>query len=298
VAAKKKVTSEFTKTSRSFNFFGLVSSKTNKRRDKIKVFNEASPGFFEETELFVNTDRESQHKWAFLTNGELHKKEIHLLANINDKTKLMKDPIVELEFFHRDNNATTDELEKHYLPFIDRVAGVNNFLNFTPRIHAAYQTWGIIDIRTRVLYSEFAVNKLLELPEAVLIEAFAKAAHQSTNVYRQISNSAGMGFIKSMRFARRSKKADSQMKYFTNALDRMVRGGFNSFDPKLIGVVHDLIGREHLYISSSITVPVEETKLPGGVEAYNSRGKKPKDFDRKKYILFDMDDALSVYTAF
>lgn len=314
----RKMKSEFWERVSNINLLGFWKKKKVIRRDLVEVSRQDDSGRWLKDRTKLVVDVGAQQAWRFVQDGEDHIKRIHFSSELNGDEPI--DPLMKLSFIHMDRNATIAELESGYLPFVDGVAGVLDFLDFSPRLHAKQDGYGELLVNTSIEYYGEAIRRLFELKK----EDFKNLLKSQIEDRKMVTVSSGENDREEEHSLYRGKWYTTQS--IDYAVDRFFRyyddieaaAGFTeqvealnialykgavragaSFHPVVFGVLNQWVGEENLFLESHISVPEDvENKFPGRVTFYNRIGEQRKFSKERDRLLFDLSEALAIYQAF
>lgn len=314
----KKMKSEFWERVSNINLLGFWKKKKTIRRDLVQVSRQDERGKWQRGRTKLIVDVGAQQAWRFVQDGEDHIKRIHFSSELNGNEPV--DPLMKLSFVHMDKNATISELESGYLPFIDGVAGVMDFLNFSPRLHAKQDGYGEILVNTHVEYYGEAIGRLFELEESafkgllnsqiegrkmVTVSSGESDKEEEHTLYRgkwYSSNSINYAVDRFFRYYKDVVGASNfteQVEALNIALYKGAVRDEASFHPVVFGVLNQWVGEDNVFLESHISVPEDvENKFPGRVTFYNRIGEQKKFSKERDRLLFDLSEALAIYQAF
>lgn len=313
-AQRRKLKSDFWQQVTEINLLGFWKKKKIIRRDLIEVATQDESGQWVQGRTKLVVDVGAEQNWRLVLDGEDHIKRVHFSSDMSGSQ--FADPLLRISFTHHDRNATVDEFENGYISFIDGLAGMLNFLDFSPRLHAKREGYGEILVNTEIEYYRDGIETLLQLdPESFRrtltsqvqqVQRFPKgeADEEQQLFYGKWYPTPEMNepvdrFLRYMEDVRRAPDLTSQIESLSLALYKAATTSGDSFHPAVFRVLNSLVGESNLFMESHISVPEDvENKFPGRVTFYNQLGKQRKFSRERERLLFDLSEALAVYQAF
>ncbi len=296
------IESQFREARRWFRipiFFGRAA---NSRFDAVKV---SPPGRPVEQSHFQYRTGASGH-WSFLDWGEDFRHVVQTSAIAKPKQDEVKPAIVST-YYKRDRDTSDAELGDAYLRFANGLRSRGGpLIDFTPELHSENGIWGDLEVKVRIGYSQKAVKRLRELdPEeywkrlrgALGISesrleryrgwlnvrgklAQAKRLQVPARVRTPILRSQAM--LRKLRRAQETDRSEEWMQHLADALSQASfrRGGW--YDPSVLGVLHDLLGRKQVSIEALVMPPPwVENRLVGSVPLSGSTGRRSHELPRQ-----------------
>jgi hypothetical protein len=103
--------------------------------------------------------------------------------------------------------------------------------------------------------------------------------------------------IRELRKARKSKTDLDRIRHLVKAIRKAVYPSGHGFEPRLLTLIHRLVGKENLYMEAYITMPVyKEMVFPERRPLYNRQGRKQD----VKPLTFEhtFEDPIEIYHMF
>ncbi|MCP5057434.1 MAG: hypothetical protein GY937_12015 [bacterium] len=280
-------------------FFGRGSSW---RRERVAVHDPSSPGTVRET--LHQLRRDASGYWAFLDWGEDFRHVIRSTFTAGG-TKRELTPAIVSTYYQRDRDTYDAELGDAYLGFIDGLARRDE-PTLRPSLHSYNGRWGDLEVKVRIGYSRKAVERLGELD----LERFWTDLAAALGIHRgelegHRASLAGRGprrfrgryrlparllppilraerVVERIAAAREADDPEVRLRLLTESLGEASyrRGG--GYDPTLLVVLHQQLGRKQVSIDATIQPPpFEENRLIGRTPIRIHTRKEPRALARE-----------------
>lgn len=318
-----KIEDTFYESDQRSNFLGLFQSESRTRYDDITEYHQDDPAP-DETNIVRRFQMEQfkNRAWSFFDRDENFKSQVLLRAkpqNLEltegEGLEEIDRPHIELRLFIEDLRTQTKEFED-YIHMINTVARDKNFIPFSPSLHSRNNQWGEVNVALNVDLGERALEKLMQAREQDYWNALAKVTGRpvsywaralSTNLrnrrHLEIRNrdsflaSRLKSMARHLRNVGRDRKDLWRMRSLHAAFTRAIYTSGQAYRPTLLAVIHEITGKENIFVEAMISVPPEhEGHLPGRRPLYNKLGDQ-KDQGHPFYQFY-FEQASQVYNAF
>jgi hypothetical protein len=323
----QEIDSDFIKESSKYNIFGFFKGSTEYREDNLKIYSFNNEGKMIQINHQLEGTYEKNNSWRFILNGEERNTKVTMSSIINDNK--VESPFISLQFKHEDKDTTADEIDEHYIPFINGVANNNKFLEFSAKKHSITGRYGHLNIHLQEKINTSGIQKLLSLSPA----EYWKKLNTVLGTKGLIGNS---DYFKSQRpkngsvvkpkreyityqgkryskyvLLKRAKKTlnlillaqkelmqEHQIGSLTKAIGESIPNKSHSQNAIILATLNKIIGESNYYLMAYIESPsYEENKMPGRITPFASKGVIDHSHNRE-LIKLEMKDALDMYTSF
>lgn len=315
MAKKKTIHDKFFQEKTLFSLLRAFKIRTVYRVDKITS---TFPGKGENGETRYQVESRKLRAWKFLDNGERHFSSVRLTCKSRDGREI-DDPVLMLTLRIDDRNTADGELKHGYLRSINALALDKRFIDFNSSAFSRNRRWGYLQVYIDIILYGGAIRALLRLEGETVWKTLAEVSGRTVKTLKQSAgpryyrgrpvyryDSAGGTdylacktdhFIRQIKKARKAKNTLKKMRYLVKAVRKAVYLSRHSFDPVLLSVIHKILGRENLYLSAAVTMPVNrEMVLPGQVPLRSELGvKRPVEAVVFEFIF---EDAAEIYHLF
>lgn len=271
-----------------------VSRKTIKKDGSIK---EAK---------FYQLNVGSSYSRSSILSGEFKSEKVQIVGKIGDDGEI-KSPAIRAWITIDDLFTESHELQE-YISKINLLALDKKFLDFDVAAHTKNNYWDKVNVDVRMMYTEKAVNKLLNTSEDEFFKAIAEKSNRDVKFWSsrvdndiidknsRMLRSVYRKFVKHIVKAKKTKDSISKFKIVAKALNSLITKQGESFAGILLQRVHAIVGIENLYLEAHISTPSEfESKLVSGLDLYNHVNPKLK--EKIEFFEFDREASLELWTS-
>lgn len=214
---------------------------------------------------------------------------------------------VDLEVGYRDTRASDREMEHSYLRFINGLS--SDGVPLIPlSVGLGYSTngrWGSIEVDTKSSYYDTGIERLLRVSRAQFFAELARVEEASPSKdeleSKTLRSKASLVWRK-IREARRGLGLGERMKAIARIFSKAVYRQRGFYEPRLLGLINRLIGREHIYVSGEVRAPnFAEQNFLNNAPLYGDHGiRRTTERDLLVYVptspqeLYGMFDFLAV----
>jgi hypothetical protein len=321
----KTIRSKFWQRKMSLNLFGFYKRRSSFRVDRLSESEEddystlkAASRKQEEKDYHFQVDSLKQKSWQFFDNGERHFSRVRLSCTTGPD-RAIKDSALSISFEIDDHNTTDGELNQDYLQFINTVALDDRFLDFDSTAHNRNGIWGYLKIRFDIHMYQEAMEKLIFIKDSQIWQALANITGKTVTQLKKstlpryvrgqpvINYDSARGsdylaskaayFIREIKKARNSKTDLQRIRYLVKAIRKAVYPSGHGFEPRLLTLIHRLVGKENLFMEAYITMPAyKEMVFPERRPLYNRQGRKQHSAPLTFEYIFD--DPIEIYHMF
>jgi len=294
----------FTERRSDFDFFGLLRQRTIRRVDKVELteLEEAVP------RAYFQIEDQRLRLWSFIDNGERYFSSLRMTGQLNEFGAVERS-VLDIRLKIEDKLTRNRELKNGYLNMINTLALEPRFLAFDPTQHTINHIWGPLVVTVDLMLYQEALTDLLEVEDTDIWEALEEVSGISSEEWKRKARPRydrgrrsyphdhkraylarkALYFERELRVARRLEDSTQQLKSLVKAIRKTVYLSEGTFQPILLAVLHKLVGSEHLYLKTSITMPPNrENMLPGKVPIGRELGvKQPYDYPIFQFVFED-----------
>jgi hypothetical protein len=324
----KHIDDKFFERKTKFSLFGFIKRRTIFRKDRwtqklIQRNNNDSGDSVDsgksgedENMVFYQVESSKHRSWRFLDNGEKHKSTIRMTGKTGDDKKIDAAKLT-IDMRITDKNTTDKELKRSYLNLINTIARDNEFIDFDSPVFTVNKHWGETQLHLEMHLYKKALDTLMKVSDAEVWNALSTVTKKPVERLIELAklpdyrmkppkiNSCKLAhlarktheFLRYLRKARKTKNVRSRIAHQVKAVRKAVYTSGQSFNPALLAAIHQIVGKENVFLRAYITMPEnKENIFPEREPLYAESGtRRPVESIAVRYI---MDDAGEIYHLF
>jgi len=294
----------FSERRSDFDLLGFFRQRNIQRVDTVAL---TEPEKFVSRNYF-QIENQRLKLWNFIDNGERYFSSLRMTGLLNESGKVEK-PLLDIRLKIEDKATRNRELKNGYLNMINTLALDPCFIAFDPALHTVNHIWGPLVVTVDLMLYQEALKKLLKADGEDIWGALEKVSGISSEVWKREARPRydrgrrsyhhdrkraylarkTLHFVRGMRGARRLEDPKHRLKALIRAVRKTVYLSKGVFEPTLLAVLHELVGTEHLYLKTRITMPPNrENMLPGKIPFDGKLGvKQPYDYPIFQFVFED-----------